>query len=194
MNGTPRLRSAFSPPSGSGQKPKRENATASGTWSPRAPLPNPTIPINNGSEPAIPISVIDAPTQRLYVTFFYLGLTVWRLADYFGLVTDETDSLWLFMKWVAIDSVFLYGLPALKIPWLKWSSSTITTIFVVHAMLNAVLMFRIPVCISSPIIPWRPTDPCIDPSRIMAAGCGQTCLRPGVGYLGDTCQARVNPT
>lgn len=153
MNGTPRLRSAFSPPPGSGQKPKSESATASGSWNPRAPLPNSAIPTDNGSEPTIPISVIDAPTQRLYVTFFYLGLTVWRLADYFSLVTEETDSLWLFMKWVAIDSVFLYGLPALKIPWLKWSSPTITTIFVAHAMLNTVLMFRIPVCIPSPIIP-----------------------------------------
>lgn len=153
MNGTPRLRSAFSPPPGSGQQAKRDNATTSGSWSPRAPLPIPAIPTSNDSEPAIPVSVIDSPTQRLYVTFFYLGLTVWRLADYFSLVTDETDSLWLFMKWVAIDSIFLYGLPALRIPWLKWSSSTITTIFVAHAMLNAVLMFRIPVCIPSLIMP-----------------------------------------
>lgn len=145
MNDTPRLRSAFPSTPGTGQKSREQNVSASGSWSPRVPLPNAVSSGINAAEPAIPISLIDAPSQRLYILFFYVGLTVWRLADYFRLVSDETDSLWLFMKWVAIDSVFLYGLPGLKVPWLQWSSSTITLMFIMHAILNAFLMFRIPV-------------------------------------------------
>lgn len=147
MNDTPRLRSAFPSTPGTGQKSREQNASASGSWNPSAPLPVVASSRSDVLEPRVSIRVIDAPSQRLYVLFFYLGLTVWRLADYFRLVSDETDSLWLFMKWVAIDSVFLYGLPGLKVPWLQWSSSTISLLFIVHAMLNAVLMFRIPVCI-----------------------------------------------
>lgn len=100
---------------------------------------------NDPNAPIIPFDVVDAPSQRLYIAAFYVGLTAWRLYDYSGLVSDQTDSLWLFMKWVAIDGVFLYGLPGLKVPWLEWSSSTMTILFLLHAMLNGMLMFRIPV-------------------------------------------------
>lgn len=145
MNDTPRLRSAFPLTPGSGQKPKQQNASASGSWSPRVPLPDLVPSDSDVPGPIIPFSVIDAPSQRLYISFFYLGLTVWRLADYYRLVSDESDSLWLFMKWVAIDSVFLYALPGLRIPWLQWSSSMTSILFILHAFLNAGLMFRISV-------------------------------------------------
>lgn len=177
MNDTPRLRSAFPSTPGTGQNSKHKNASASGSWSPRAPLPDVVFSRSNAAEPSIPISVLDAPSQRLYVFFFYLGLTVWRLADYFKLVSDETDSLWLFMKWVAIDSVFLYGLPGLKIPWLQWSSSTITLLFIVHAMLNAVMMFRIPVCLLC--FCYRLhflLTMYVDSTRVVAASCDQVIL------------------
>lgn len=93
----------------------------------------------------VPFTVVDAPSQRLYVTLFYTALTIWRLYDYLGLVSEEAESLWMFMKWLAIDSVFLYGLPELQIPWLQWSSSTTAVLVILHTMLNAFLMFRIPV-------------------------------------------------
>lgn len=146
MNNTPRLRSAFPSSPGTGQKQKEQNGSKPGSCSSSPPSLNPVPSTSDTAEPTIPFEIIDAPSQRLYILFFYLGLTVWRLADYFRLVSDETDSLWLFMKWVAIDSVFLYGLPGLKVPWLQWSPSTITVLFIFHAVLNAVLMFRIPVC------------------------------------------------
>ena len=57
----------------------------------------------------------------------------------------EEQSLWLFMKWVAIDGVFLFGLPGLRIPWLEWSSATMTLIFLAHALADGMLMFRIPI-------------------------------------------------
>ena len=93
--------------------------------------------------PLIPFTVLDAPTQRLYVVAFYTLLTAWKFYDYSFLVARETDSLWLFMKWSAIDGVVLYGLPSLKIPWLEWSSTSSTALFLLHALFDAFLMFRI---------------------------------------------------
>ncbi|KAL8912268.1 MAG: hypothetical protein Q9171_002723 [Xanthocarpia ochracea] len=142
MNGTPRLRSAY--PS-TPQKGNEQNGAEAAASLPRVPLPTLSTRQQDPQAPLIPFNLIDGPQQRLYVAFFYLGLTVWRLCDYYGLVSDETDSLWLFMKWVAIDSIFLYGLPGLKIPWLQWSSTSITMLFVGHAIFDAVLMFRIPI-------------------------------------------------
>lgn len=93
----------------------------------------------------VPFTLIDAPSQRLYIASFYLGLILWRVWDYYGLVSDEADSFPLFMKWVVIDGVILYGLPGLRIPWLQWSSTTMTMLFALHAILDYVLMFRVPV-------------------------------------------------
>jgi nucleoporin POM152 len=96
--------------------------------------------------PLIPLNLVDAPSQRLYVFAIYVALLGWRLYDWGKLVEDEADSLWLFIKWVATDAVvFLYGLPALRIPWLEWSNPAIMSVFLVHAVLNGMLMFRIPV-------------------------------------------------
>ncbi|KAL8785933.1 MAG: hypothetical protein Q9213_003082 [Squamulea squamosa] len=147
MNGTPRLRSAY--PS-TPQKSNERNGSEAATSLPNVPLPTLSTHQHDPQAPLIPFSLIDGPNQRLYVAFFYLGLTIWRLCDYYGLVSDETDSLWLFMKWVAIDSIFLYGLPGLKIPWLQWSSTSITMLFIGHAIFDAVLMFRI----SIPLETW----------------------------------------
>ena len=63
---------------------------------------------------------------------------------------SDEQSLWLFMKWVAIDGVFLFGLPSMRIPWMEWSSSTMLLLFMMHALGNAMLMFRIPI----PITAW----------------------------------------
>lgn len=147
MNGTPRLRSAF--PSTPGSAPSsrlkaREDNATSGPPSQSVALPKLT-PTNGALPPLVPFSIVDAPTQRLYITLFYLGLTIWRLYDFSSLIEVETDSLWLFMKWVAVDSAFFYGLPALRVPWMQWSSSTTTILFLMHGALNAVLMFRISV-------------------------------------------------
>ena len=151
MNGTPRLRSAF-PTTPQSNRKYTGGINGAATGNPggaSSPSAMPTISTQNSSDdPLIPLSVLDAPTQRLYISAFYLGLTAWRLYDYSRLVSDQTDSLWLFMKWVAIDGVFLYGLPGLRIPWLQWSSFTMTVLFLLHAILNGLLMFRISVCLT----------------------------------------------
>ena len=145
MNGTPRLRSAYPSTPASGQKQYDHDATFAASQGPRSPLPQATSLNTNASTPMIPFTLVDAPSQRLYVALFYTALIVWRLYDYLGLVSDEAESLWMFMKWLAIDSVFLYGLPELQIPWLQWSSSMTAILVIVHTMFNAFLMFRIPV-------------------------------------------------
>ncbi|KAL8735662.1 MAG: hypothetical protein Q9166_000831 [cf. Caloplaca sp. 2 TL-2023] len=149
MNGTPRLRSAY--PS-TPQKTNEKHGADTGAPLPRVPLPTLSARQQDPQAPLIPFSLVDGPQQRLYIAFFYIGLTVWRLCDYYGLVSDETDSLWLFMKWVAIDSIFLYGLPGLKIPWLQWSSTSMTMLFIVHAIFDAILMFRIPIPLEASLI------------------------------------------
>lgn len=95
--------------------------------------------------PLVPFTTVDAPSQRFYVAGFYTALLFWRLYDFYHLTIDESESLWLFMKWVSIDGIFLFGLPGLGIPWLEWSSATMTVLFLLHAVLDGILMFRIPV-------------------------------------------------
>lgn len=148
MNSTPRLRSAYPVSPRSVQRPTTRNGQTQGQRGGGVTLQSapPSSPLGgNASLPWIPLDVIDAPKQRLFAIFFYISLHVWRLFDYYSLVTDETDSLWLFMKWVAIDSAFFYGLPAFRIPWLEASSWTTTWLFLFHGVLNGILMFRIPV-------------------------------------------------
>lgn len=98
--------------------------------------------------PLIPFDVVDAPSQRAYAVGFYLALNAWRLYEYWTLLSDDLDSTWLFLKWVAMDFAFLFGLPGMRIPWLEWAFSTTLTIFLVHAVVDGFLMFRIP-------IPWE---------------------------------------
>ncbi|THY48414.1 hypothetical protein D6C97_07649 [Aureobasidium pullulans] len=143
MNGTPRLRSGAFP--STPQSTRRNNLTPQklpDITQLRAAAPARQQPQDNDG-PLIPVETLDAPTQRLYVVGFYLALVGWKMYDHFYLKEEETESLWLFMKWVAFDGIFLFGLPELRIPWLEWSSATMLLLFLGHAMLDAILMFRI---------------------------------------------------
>ena len=177
MNGTPRLRSAFpsTPSSTPSSRLKARDDASSGPSTHSIVLPKPTA-TNSALPPLVPFTIVDAPTQRLYVALFYLGLTIWRLYDFSRLVEVETDSLWLFMKWVAVDSAFFYGLPALRVPWMQWSSSTTTVLFLMHGALNAVLMFRISVGGTSACIMRSELTGRVDPCGIMARGSHQVFL------------------
>ena len=143
MNGTPRLRSAYpATPDASAKKTGRQDVSSPSSSLPSVPA-NPQNDDTDASAPLIPFETIDAPTQRFYVFAFWVGLLAWRLYDFYLLLLDDNESLWLFMKWVAIDATFLYGLPALRIPWLEWSTFACTILFVLHAICNLMLMFRI---------------------------------------------------
>lgn len=154
MNGTPRLTSAFpqtpqtlprrrklfETPSRS--QPRDGRDVKSPSKSP-AKAPKQQQPPNTNT-PLVPVDLIDAPSQRLYVVAFYLLLNAWRVYESWT-ASDELDSTWLFLKWVSVDGIFLFGLQALRIPWLEWAFPTTLALFLLHMVGNIFLMFRIPV-------------------------------------------------
>ncbi|PWY65043.1 hypothetical protein BO70DRAFT_189894 [Aspergillus heteromorphus CBS 117.55] len=148
MNGTPRLRSAFpqtpqTPPKirELGFPTSKTKSRDAGTHKP--PLRTSAAP-RDANLPLIPVEVIDAPSQRLYMAAFYVALNALRVYESWT-ASDDLDSTWLFLKWAAVDGVFLFGLQALRIPWLEWAFPTTLAIFLIHVVGNMFLMFRIPV-------------------------------------------------
>lgn len=95
------------------------------------------------SAPVIPLHILDAPTQRLYAFGFYAALLAWKFYDWAQLVEEDTESFWLFLKWIAIDCAFLFGLPELRIPWLELSQPFVVVAFFFHALFDWLLMFNI---------------------------------------------------
>lgn len=151
--GTPRLRSAFPSTPQTNRRSTANRFDGSDSFARRsAPIPtlqtlkpSPSQP----SDPLIPEHILDAPTQRLFTASIFVLLWAYRIWDWVTLNDLEEQSLWLFMKWVAIDGVFLFGLPGLRIPWLEWSPSTMTLLFCIHAFVDGMLMFRIPIPIGA---------------------------------------------
>lgn len=150
MNGTPTLRSSFPSTPLSGNRAVGGGA-APGTnfGSPRLPdvrnLAPPSLTRQDPDGPLISFDTIDAPAQRAYVVGLYTALWFWRLYDYYLLTVGESESLWLFMKWAAIDIVFLFSLPGFRIPWLEWSVTTTVVLFLLHMIVDIILMFRLQV-------------------------------------------------
>ncbi|KAF2768976.1 hypothetical protein EJ03DRAFT_327756 [Teratosphaeria nubilosa] len=154
MEGTPRLKSAFpaTPQTsrrggggGGGAYPASPVKQRRSEHLPEIPALQPTAAPAPPSEPVIPESVIDAPSQRLYAVTLFVALWAWKVYDFAYLQELDDQSLWLFMKWVALDGVFLFGLPGMRIPWLEWSSVTMTLLFMGHALADGMMMFRIPI-------------------------------------------------
>ena len=67
----------------------------------------------------------------------------WKFYDWAQLVEEDTESFWLFLKWIAIDCAFLFGLPELRIPWLELSQPFVVVTFFFHAVFDWLLMFNI---------------------------------------------------
>ncbi|EME40183.1 hypothetical protein DOTSEDRAFT_28091 [Dothistroma septosporum NZE10] len=113
-------------------------------------------PASPPGEPLIPEHIIDAPSQRLYAVAIWVALWTWRIYDFTGLQESEEQSLWLFMKWVAMDGIFLFGLPSMRIPWLEWNPATMTLLFLAHAFADGMLMFRVPIPLGAGLaVLWR---------------------------------------
>lgn len=153
---TPRLRSGFpATPAANRRHNNQQTPSSAGspsygkgstTRSPSLPLaPESTRPQTTVSQPVIPLTVLDAPQQRLYTFGFYALLWAWKLYDWLQVVEDGDSSWFLFLKWIFIDFAFLFGVPELRIPWLELSQPVVTTIFSLHLVLNYMLMFNIPV-------------------------------------------------
>jgi nucleoporin POM152 len=149
MNGTPRLRSSYPATPGSPRPSPEPRTTPPDGSNVRSTLPNvpetpPAASLSNA--PVIPVNLVDAPSQRMYALAIYGLLLVWRLYDWWTLVEEDTSSIMFFLKWSFIDMAFLFGVPLLRIPWLEWSETTSFTACALHALMNGMLMFRIPVC------------------------------------------------
>ncbi|KAM5352090.1 hypothetical protein ACJ41O_004813 [Fusarium nematophilum] len=157
---TPRLRSGFPATPATAarrynnqQTPSSAGSPSSGkgssSKSPSLPLaPESVRPQTAVSQPVIPLTVLDAPQQRLYAFGVYVLLWAWKLYDWLQVVEDGDTSWFLFLKWIFIDFAFLFGVPELRIPWLELSQPVVTTFFTLHLVLNYMLMFNIP-------IPWQ---------------------------------------
>ena len=85
----------------------------------------------------------------MYAFGIYCALFAYKLYDWVGLVEDESpDGLWLFLKWIALDFVYLFGIPELRIPWLEFSQPVVAILYVMHFILNYMLMFNV-------ALPWQ---------------------------------------
>jgi nucleoporin POM152 len=155
MDGTPRLRSAFPATPQTHRRGERFSGSPVvkrvAEKLPEIPALQPTAAPSAPSEPLIPESLIDAPSQRLYAVTIFVALWAWKVYDFMNLQESEEQSLWLFMKWVVLDGTFLFGLPGFRIPWLEWSSTTMTLLFMAHAAADGMMMFRIPIPIAAAV-------------------------------------------
>ncbi|KAI5859919.1 hypothetical protein GGS23DRAFT_254082 [Durotheca rogersii] len=146
--GTPRVGAGGYPqtPGHRGQNPRPppKDARPRGPL-PAAPAPENAPPATTNSQPVIPLTLIDAPSQRFYAFAIYVCLLGWRFYDWIQVLEDSGGSFYFFFKWILFDFAFFFSLPSLRIPWLELSTSTVSFIFFAHLALNWVLMFNIPV-------------------------------------------------
>jgi nucleoporin POM152 len=110
----------------------------------RSPLPDlPRAPPQSSSGPLIPSDILDPAQQRFYVFALYVALWAYRTYDFYTLAVEEDESLWLCLKWCFFDVLFMFGVPLLEIPWLEWGNGAAFLLFVLHAGVDVMLMFRI---------------------------------------------------
>lgn len=171
---TPKLQGSFP----ATPTPQRQQARASGTA--HAPQPGgqqssrnvpPSASQGNQSieteevEPRIATNVVDAPTQRFYAVTIFLMLQAVKIADIAKLYTgDEGDSiseLMFCVKWVAIDGLFFWFLPFMRIPWLTFSPSTTFLQIFCFFIINMAISFKYTVSVSRDSLRVKPksTDP-----------------------------------
>ncbi|KAG9192023.1 hypothetical protein G6011_10757 [Alternaria panax] len=149
MNGTPQVRRGVG---GFPSTPQNTNRSP-GPLSPNGTTPRPNIksplpelpkaPAQASSGPLIPSDILDPAQQRFYVFALYVALWAYRTYDFYTLAVEEDESLWLCLKWCFFDVLFMFGVPLLEIPWLEWGNGAAFLLFVLHAGLDVMLMFRI---------------------------------------------------
>ncbi|KAF1825129.1 uncharacterized protein K489DRAFT_377673 [Dissoconium aciculare CBS 342.82] len=154
MEATPRMRSAFPmTPARSPDSRARRFEQQSSSSSSKQPLPQiPTLsaaPSTASTDPLIPENYIDAPSQRLYAVALWTAIWAWHIYDFSRLQEEDEQSLWLCLKFLFVDGLFLYGLPSLRIPWLSWSTGTMTLIFLGHALIDFMFAFRVSIPIGA---------------------------------------------
>lgn len=149
MNGTPARRGVGgfpSTPQTTNRSPGLRSSSNSSTPRPnvRTPLPDlPKAAPQPSSGPIIPSDILDPAQQRFYLFAIYVALWAWRSYDFYTLIVEEDQSLWLCLKWCFLDMLFMFGVPLLEIPWLEWSNGAAFVLFVMHAAIDVMLMFKI---------------------------------------------------
>jgi nucleoporin POM152 len=148
MNGTPARRGVGGFPS----TPQTTNRSPD-LRSPNGSTPRPNVrttlsdvpkaPAQSSTGPLIPSHILDPAQQRFYVFAVYAALWAYRSYDFYTLIIEEDQSLWLCLKWCFFDMLFMFGVPLLEIPWLEWSNSAAFFLFVGHAAIDVMLMFKI---------------------------------------------------
>lgn len=195
MNGTPARRGpgGFPGTPQTSRSPKLGTSTSTpGRPNVRSPLPNvPRAEDQARSGPLIPTDVLDAASQRAYLFLFYIILTGWKLYDFYTLAVEEDQSLVSCLKWCFLDMVFIFGVPLLEIPWLEWSNGAAFILFVLHASLDVMLMFRIGV--SMLVCVWK--NQCLTDSgssSSMGSLTGGFSVGQRTGNQRAQCQARTD--
>ena len=156
-NETPRLQSGFpaSPATVArrrmrgGDETPSKSSVASNSRLPQAPENAVSI---FSTQPVIPLTVLDAPQQRLYAFGVYALLWAWKLYDWLDVVEDGSSSWFLFLKWLFIDFLFIFGVPELRIPWLELSQFMAISIFSGHLFANYLMMFNIPLPLQTVVL------------------------------------------
>ncbi|KAF8461135.1 hypothetical protein BDZ91DRAFT_700023 [Kalaharituber pfeilii] len=136
-----RSRTTASPPKAP-QPPRRSTGTP--------PSGQPAVPAQAAPpeelEPRIATNVVDAPTQRFYAFLIFGVIQAIKISDIAKLYTgDDNDSiseLYFCFKWLAIDGLFFWFLPYLRIPWLTFSPSTTFMQILFFFAVNMTISFK----------------------------------------------------
>ncbi|CAK7205608.1 hypothetical protein SEUCBS139899_008386 [Sporothrix eucalyptigena] len=135
----PKRTSAASRPLFASARPSNASIRSSGA----RPLATAAPAGSPAGGPLIPLEIVDAPTQRFYAVALYVLLAAWKIYDWVQLLEDNGESFWLFLKWIGLDFVFLFGLPEMRIPWLELSQPVVIFLFLSHVVSDYLLMFNI---------------------------------------------------
>src|SRR5271156_1109420 len=84
----------------------------------------------------------DGPALRLYVMSLFVFLQSLKAYDFFSIRAATNPHLtWFLLKWFVLDTCFIYVLPYLNIPWLKFRRSSQLLQFAFVLVLNWGLSF-----------------------------------------------------
>jgi hypothetical protein len=84
----------------------------------------------------------DGPALRLYVMSVFVFLQSLKAYDFVSIRAATNPNLtWFLLKWFVLDTGFIYLLPYLNIPWLKFRRSSQLLQFAFVLLLNWGLSF-----------------------------------------------------
>ncbi|KAJ2595024.1 hypothetical protein GGF39_003991 [Coemansia sp. RSA 1721] len=130
------------------------------------PTAGKSIKVAKQSDSAIPETVVDLPSQRMYALAMFVLLVAWKLYDAANLTVAEhgQTSMFLFAKWTLLDIATWYAAWRLKIPKLSVSLRSMYLFVLLSAFLDLNL-FLLPSSLF--VLAFKP----------MAVGVASSCMR-----------------